>query len=91
MKKKNGNEWTLQFADFEKFESQADFKAAYIAEELKRKQESINANYKSEDAELVAKAELDLVILKNEISKLDYRDGLDGLDIDNLTLANYSQ
>ncbi|MEM7109394.1 MAG: ATP-binding cassette domain-containing protein [Bacteroidota bacterium] len=84
------NSFEDPYFNFDKYESQADFKAAYIAEELKRKQENIAKNYQSEDAELISNTEADLTILKNEIAKLDYKEGLEGIDLINLNVQNYS-
>ncbi|MEO0552307.1 MAG: ATP-binding cassette domain-containing protein [Bacteroidota bacterium] len=84
------NSFEDSYFDFDKYESQADFKAAYIAEELKRKQESVVKNYKSDDVETQSIVKVDLSILKNEINKLDFKEGLEDLDINYLTIENYS-
>ncbi|MEM9390363.1 MAG: ATP-binding cassette domain-containing protein, partial [Bacteroidota bacterium] len=84
------NSFEDPYFDFDKYESQADFKAAYIAEELKRKQESVAKNYNSDDVETQNTVKVDLSILKNEINKLDFKEGLEDLDIDGLTIENYS-
>ena len=84
------NSFEDSYFDFDKYESQADFKAAYIAEELKRKQESVVKNYKSDDVETQSIVKVDLSILKNEINKLDFKEGLEDLDINVLTIENYS-
>ena len=84
------NSFEDSYFDFDKYESQADFKAAYIAEELKRKQESVVKNYKSDDVETQSIVKVDLSILKNEINKLDFKEGLEDLDINDLTIENYS-
>ena len=86
----NNNSFEDSYFDFDKYESQADFKAAYIAEELKRKQESVVKNYKSDDVETQSIVKVDLSILKNEINKLDFKEGLEDLDINVLTIENYS-
>lgn len=85
------NPYEAPYFDFDKFESQADFKAAYVAEELKRKQEYIGQNFQSDDPEKQQKVKNDLRVLKAELAKLDYKKGVEQIDLANLIPENYSK
>ncbi|MEM9856253.1 MAG: ATP-binding cassette domain-containing protein [Bacteroidota bacterium] len=84
------NSFEDPYFDFDKYESQADFKAAYIAEELKRKQESVFQNYQSEDPAIKGETKVDFQLLKAELEKLDFKKGLEGMDVQSLSIDNYS-
>ena len=85
------NPYEEPYFNFDKYESQADVKAAYITDELKRKQEYVGQNYQSKDGEIQERVANDLTVLLKEISKLDFKDGLENIDVSGLTVATYSK
>jgi ABC-type multidrug transport system ATPase subunit len=86
------NTYALPYYKIEKEEAQADFKAAYLAQELKRRNRFIADNYTSKSDSVIAIVQKDLGILQTELSHEPYRKGLEKINLEkDLTPANYSE
>lgn len=87
------NDYMEPYYDFMQYESQADFKSAYLVEKLKEYRNTISSNYKdveSDSAKAILSSKLNTI--REEISKDSYREGLENLDINkSLTLENYNE
>ncbi|UII23092.1 ATP-binding cassette domain-containing protein [Fulvivirga ligni] len=86
------NPYEEPYYEYEKFESQADFKAAYLVEELKEYQNYINDKYKSDNDSILQIVDKDFVVMRNEIAKDSYREGIEKLDLNKqLTREGYTE
>ncbi len=85
------NDYQAPYYDLEKTQSVADFKAAYLVEELKKKRRFINDNYKDSNDSLTQVLKKDLKIIKNNLVDESFRDGLENMDLNNLTIENFSE
>lgn len=85
------NSYEQPFYDYDKFESQADFKASYLHDELTAKRKFIADNIKSDNDTIIAKMKKDLAIIEENIKAEKYREGLKGVDFDKeWTLADFT-
>lgn len=86
------NDYMEPYYEFKKHESQADFKSAYLVEELKKYRNYISSNYKTPENDSVKSVmQKDLRIIKESIAKDSYKEGLEDLDISQLTIENYNE
>ena len=86
------NPYEEPYYEYEKFESQADFKAAYLVEELKEYQNYINDNYKSDNDSILQIVDKDFVVMRNEMAKDSYKEGIENLDLNKqLTREGYTE
>ncbi|MTI38731.1 ATP-binding cassette domain-containing protein [Fulvivirga lutimaris] len=85
------NTYAAPYFDIEKTEAKADFKAAYLVEELKRKNQFIGENLEGAGDSLNYILQKDLRIIRNNLEIEPFREGIEELDIDNLTLENYNK
>ncbi|MGB3181204.1 MAG: ATP-binding cassette domain-containing protein [Cyclobacteriaceae bacterium] len=67
----------------EQRERQADFKAAFFAGKLREKIQNIMNNLDAEDDSTRRVLEHDLYVLRSEIQHEDYKEGLEGIDLEN--------
>jgi hypothetical protein len=86
------NTYALPYYDIEKEEAQADFKAAYLAQELKRRNRFVADNFQSKNDSILTLVKKDLGILNKELIHEPYRVGLEKINIENdLVLGNYTE
>jgi ABC-type multidrug transport system ATPase subunit len=78
------NSYQRPFFELEKQERQADFKAAYLIPELESKLQSISNNLSSSNDSVQSVLVNDLHILRQELSKESFREGLESLSIDSV-------
>ncbi|MGK7390022.1 MAG: ATP-binding cassette domain-containing protein [Candidatus Cyclobacteriaceae bacterium M2_1C_046] len=87
------NTYQEPYFNFEKLEAQADFKAAYLVDELNRRREYVNDNINNaEDPEKRQKVVVALAILRDELNKEEYKEGLEKINInEDLTLSGFNE
>ncbi len=85
------NEYSAPYFEIEKEEAQADFKAAYLVEELKKKRLFIEENLATQSDSLKLILEKDIRIIKSKLINEPFTEGLENLDIANLSLATYTK
>lgn len=76
------NAYEAPYYDFHMNESKADFKSGYLADELKRKNTWLLDNYTSNDDSLKAEISKRLAVIKAELSKEPYREGIEALNLE---------
>jgi energy-coupling factor transporter ATP-binding protein EcfA2 len=85
------NTYEKPFYDYEKFESQADFKSSFLFDELTTRRKLIADNLGTTNDSLKAMMQLNLGILQDNIRKDTYRKGLEGIDLNTpWTIDQYS-
>ncbi len=85
------NDYQAPYYDLEKTESVADFKAAYLVEELKKKRQFITENYEGANDSLVQVLRKDLDIIKKNLVDEPFREGIESLNIEELSLDNFDK
>lgn len=88
------NSYQKPFYNTEKIEMMADFKAAYLVEELRKKHQYINNNIANESDSIKRIVEKDLGVMKRYLSNDYYSKNnlMDSLDLgDSFTLEDYPQ
>jgi ABC-type multidrug transport system ATPase subunit len=82
------NEYEQPFFEYERLESIADFKSAYIAEELKKRNQFIidHMNSPSDSIQKLIRKEKN--ILYSELRSEPYRKGIENLDLRNILIKN---
>jgi ABC-type multidrug transport system ATPase subunit len=79
------NDYEAEYYDYERKEADADFKAAYLADDLIRRNHFILENYKSKDDSTMTKVAHELGIIQHELAHEAYREGIEDLDLKNYT------
>ncbi|MEO1051696.1 MAG: ATP-binding cassette domain-containing protein [Bacteroidota bacterium] len=80
------------YFDLEKIESQADFKASYMAKELNKKRQFIFENYQDENDSVQRIIKKDLRILAKELDNESFKEGIEDLDLSTaLTIEGYNK
>lgn len=74
------NDFQRPYYELEKAERQADFKSAYLIPELEAKLQFISDHLRSQDVSLRAQVSTNLDIVRDELRKESFRDGLESLD-----------
>jgi len=69
------NAYEREFYDYERAESDADFKAAYLADDLLDRNQYILDNLQSSDDSVKKKVNNDIEIIRNELAKEDFSVG----------------
>ena len=86
------NDYEAPYYQYEKEEAKADFKSAYLADELKKRNRFIQENFESKKDSVKVLVEKDLAILRDNLRDEPYRTGLEKVNIDeDLTLKKYSK
>lgn len=85
------NDFQSPYYDIQKTEAQADFKAAYLVEELKKKRRFIAENYKDASDSLKTILEKDVTIIKTKLIDEPFREGLETIDLANLSSENFTE
>lgn len=85
------NDYQRPFYQYEKESSLADFKSAFLADELSKRQQFISANYKSEDDSIRKKVSTELAIIKRRLQHEPFKGELAGFDLNvSLSVKGYS-
>ena len=86
------NSYQAPYYEIEKEEAQADFKAAYLAEELRRRNLFVSENYLSKDDSIQKLVDRDLAIIRNTLKAEPFKKGWEKIDIEKeLVPKNYSE
>ena len=87
------NSYQHPYYNYSKQESEADFKTAYLVEELKRKKQYIDTNLpEANDPEVRDKLMENFEILREEVKKEPFKQGIEELDINTaLTIDGYNE
>lgn len=85
------NDYEKLFYEIEKTERQADFKASYFVDKLNEKLTAVMNSAGSDNPETLRQAQADLWLLKNEIQKESFKQGLEGIDVErDFEIANFT-
>lgn len=86
------NSYEKPYFQLELEERQSDFKSAYLITKLEEKLQNVMVNLDSDDPQLDAVLQKDLDIIKIELLKESYKEGLENIDMDkDLLLANMNE
>ncbi len=77
------NAYESEYYDYQKVEANADFKSAYLADDLTRRNHFILENFQSKDDSTKKKVEKELQVIKNVLANEEFRDGIEDIDLDN--------
>lgn len=85
------NSYEKPFYDFEKFESQADFRSSFLVDELEKKRKFINDNILSKDDSVKQIVRKDLEIIRTSLKDDYFKRGLENIDMENpWTVGKYT-
>jgi energy-coupling factor transporter ATP-binding protein EcfA2 len=76
------NSFEAPYFDIEREEQQADFKAAYLVEELRKRNRFVTENYKDKNDSVQKLVAKDLNIIRTELMVEPYRKGWEKVDIE---------
>lgn len=86
------NSFEAPYFDIEKEEQQADFKAAYLVEELRKRNRFVTENFKEKNDSIQKLVAKDLNIIRTELMLEPYRKGWEKIDIEKeLIPQNFSE
>jgi hypothetical protein len=85
------NSYEAPYYSLEKEEAQADFKTAFLVEELKKRNRYANDHFETKNDSILSIVDKELRILKEEIQHEPFKNGLEQIDLDKaLTAKGYS-
>ncbi|MEQ8926105.1 MAG: ATP-binding cassette domain-containing protein [Fulvivirga sp.] len=84
------NDYEEPYYELEKTEAEADFKAAYLVEELKKKRQFISENIGADNDSIKAILKKDLKIIKDNIVGDPFQEGLENVNVGELTLESFT-
>lgn len=85
------NDYEKAFYVYEKEASTADFKSAYLADELQLQNHFVLNNYKNNSDSIRREVNIALAIIKNGLKKEHYKEGLEGINLNTaLSINGYS-
>jgi hypothetical protein len=76
------NEYEAPYYQYEKEEAKADFKSAYLTDELKKRNRFVLENFESKNDSIKMLVERDLAILRDNLKDEPYRPGFEKINID---------
>ncbi len=76
------NEYEAPYYQYEKEEAKADFKSAYLADELKKRNRFVMENFESKNDSIKMLVQKDLLILRDNLKNEPYRPGFEKVNID---------
>ena len=86
------NDYELSYYNFEKGESQADFKAAYMADELQKRNRFVRENFESKNDSIKRLVVGHLEILRNVLLEEPYKPGFEKINLnESLAPEKYSK
>lgn len=86
------NEYEEPFYAYEREEAKADFKSAYLADELKKRNRFVLDNFESKNHSLKKLVSVNLTILRDNLNEEPFREGLEKVTIDTeLTSGKYTK
>ena len=85
------NDYEAPYYNYEKEEAKADFKASYLADELKRRNRWVLDNLAGKTDSIHSQVAKDLKVLHDELRGETFRQGIEQINLDDaLTPGNYS-
>ncbi len=75
------NDYELSYYNFEKRESQADFKAAYMADELQKRNQFVLENFESKNDSIIQLVVSNLEVLRNVLVEEPFKPGFEKIDL----------
>jgi hypothetical protein len=86
------NEYEAPFYNYEKEEAKADFKSAFMTDELKRRNRFVMENFESKNDSVKNLVNINLTILRDNLRDEPFKPGLEKVDLEQaLQSANYSK
>lgn len=86
------NEYEQPYFEYERLESIADFKSAYIADELRKRNQFLMDHYTSKDDSIVKLVAKEKRIIYSELRAEPFRSGIETLDLRNILMKDaYTQ
>ncbi len=76
------NEYESPYYEYDREEAKADFKSAYLADELKKRNQFLMANYESKNDSIQKLVEVNLGILRDNLRDEPYRPGFEKVNVD---------
>lgn len=70
------NRYEREFYDYERDAANADFKAAYMADDLIRRNQYVHENFQSKDDSVKKKVARELVVMRNALKDEEIREGM---------------
>lgn len=84
------NDYESPYYELEKIVSEANFKAAYLSEELKKKLRFVHENYKTKDDSLSHLMKKDLKIINDNLKDEPFKKGIEQIDLNSLKPENFN-
>ncbi|HLZ17757.1 MAG TPA: ATP-binding cassette domain-containing protein [Cyclobacteriaceae bacterium] len=86
------NEYETPYYQYEREEARADFKSAYLVDELRKRNRFLLENFQSKNDSIKKLAEKNLAILRDNLRDEPYRPGFEKANIDDdLSISKYSK
>jgi ABC-type multidrug transport system ATPase subunit len=86
------NEFERSYYDYERTESLADFKSAYMADELTKRNHFALENFESKDDSVRNKVSHDLLVIYTTLASEPFKEGLENIDLKkSFTLDGYTK
>ncbi|HTH55733.1 MAG TPA: ATP-binding cassette domain-containing protein [Cyclobacteriaceae bacterium] len=79
------NEYDAPYFEYQRGEARADFKSAYMADELKKRNRFVMENFEGKNESEKNLVELNLSILRETLKIESFREGLEKIDLDHYT------
>lgn len=84
------NPYEEPYYNFKKMESEADFKSAYLVEDLKKRRAFVKENYQEKNDSLQWLVRKDLRIIRKALQDEPFKKGLENIDLNQLSIENYN-
>ncbi len=75
------NDYEAPYYEYEREEARADFKSAYLTDELKKRNRFVLENFESKNDSVKKLVALDLSILRDNLQNEPFREGLEKIDL----------
>jgi ABC transport system ATP-binding/permease protein len=86
------NSYALPFYAIEKEEAQADFKAAYLAEELRKRNRYVGENFNNKNDSIKTIVAKNLTVIREQLEEEPFQKGLEKIDLSTMLLpAGYTE
>jgi ABC-type multidrug transport system ATPase subunit len=86
------NDYEREYFDYERNEAGADFKAAYLADDLISRNRYILENYKLQNDSSIKRVVHELTVLRNTLAHEEFREGIENMDLNALLRPeNYTE
>jgi ABC-type multidrug transport system ATPase subunit len=76
------NDFEREYYDYEQKQANSDFKAAYLLDELVKRNNYVLENFQSKDDSVRKKVGSDLMVIRNTLGEEEFREGIEDLDLE---------